>query len=93
MRRAAPVVDALMFAEQIRVLRVVMETGPRKRTVLLGLAHGETIDHMRRQGLLKKRGSKRGTMWAYGGIAHLAPADRERFAQALRKPPVKVSRG
>lgn len=52
-------------AARVRILKVTHETGPRKRTVLLGLAagHASLVDNMITDGSLVKYGSKRGTTY------------------------------
>lgn len=48
-----------------RVIRVVRETGPRKRRVLDSLSYGDraTVDHLLAAGRLVTIGSKRGTKY------------------------------
>lgn len=73
-----------VYRQAGRVLRVVKDTGPRKRNVLLGLADERTISGMIEWGMLKQHGSKRGTTWGYGTLDHLAPGQRRRVEGAMR---------
>ena len=77
----------------IRILRMVQDTGPRKRTVLLGIGDDALLDRMRHWGLLKVVGSKRGTTYGYGSLAKLCAQERDLLHFALRKPPAKARRG
>jgi len=72
-----------VFAAAVRVARVVRDTGPRKRTVLLALVDGDTLAGMIKHGVLKRFGSKRGSTWGFGTLTNLPEGDRQRFQRAL----------
>lgn len=53
-------------AEAMRaLLQVLRETGPRKRTVCVGIAGEEAFEQLLREGKIKTKGSKRGTEYAH----------------------------